>query len=60
VPTLVVVGEEDELSPPSEADDIVSAVPGAQLVRIPASGHLTAVETPDEFNDALLAFLATI
>ena len=60
VPTLVVVGEEDELSPPSDAEAIASAVPGAQLVRIPASGHLTAVETPEEFNEALLSFLASL
>lgn len=60
VPTLVVVGEEDEISSPAEAEEIAAAVPGARLVRIPASGHLTAVETPEEFNAALLAFLATL
>jgi pimeloyl-ACP methyl ester carboxylesterase len=60
VPTLVVVGEEDQLSSPAEAEELAAAVPGASLVRIPASGHLTAVETPDEFNDALLSFLATL
>lgn len=60
VPTLVVVGEEDELSSPAEAEELAATVPGAQLVRIPGAGHLTAVETPDEFNAALLAFLATL
>lgn len=60
VPTLVVVGEEDTLSPPAEAQAMAEAVPGATLVTIPGSGHLTAVEAPEEFNAALAAFLATV
>ncbi len=57
VPTLVVVGAEDEISPPAEAEAIAAVVPGATLVTIPASGHLTSVEAPDEFNAALAGFL---
>ena len=59
VPTLVVVGDEDELSTPDEARAMADAVPGAKLVTIPKSGHLTAVEAPEEFNAALLEFLPT-
>ncbi len=58
VPTLVVVGEEDTLSPPAEAELIAKAIPGATLVTIPKAGHLTAVEAPEEFNEAVGAFLA--
>ena len=60
VPTLVVVGEEDVISPPADAQAMADAIPGARLVAIPASGHLTAVETPDEFNSAVAEFLATL
>ena len=58
VPTLVVVGEEDELSPLADAQAMADAVPGAKLVTIPNAGHLTAVEAPEEFNAAVLEFLA--
>lgn len=58
VPTLVLVGEEDTLSPPGEAELIAKTVPGAELVRIPDAGHLTAVEAPAAFNEALAGFLA--
>jgi pimeloyl-ACP methyl ester carboxylesterase len=60
VPALVLRGEEDELSSAADADAMVAAVAGARLVTIPGSGHLTAVETPDEFNGAVLDFLASL
>ena len=60
VPTLVVVGEEDTLSPPAEAELIAKTIPGAQLVRIPDAGHLSAMEAPAEFNSAVTDFLAGI
>lgn len=57
VPTLVIVGEEDRLSPPEEAQHIADAVTGSELVRIPAAGHLSAVEAPAEFTAAVRNFL---
>jgi pimeloyl-ACP methyl ester carboxylesterase len=57
VPTLVVVGEEDALSPPSDAEAIADAVPGADLVVLKRAGHLSAVEAPDNFNDAVCEFV---
>lgn len=60
VPTLVVVGEEDTLSPVAEAEALAAAVPGAELVRIPAAGHLSPVEEPDAFNAAVRDFLRRI
>jgi pimeloyl-ACP methyl ester carboxylesterase len=60
VPTLVVVGEEDGLSPPADAEQMAAVVPNARLVRIPAAGHLSAVETPEVFNEALGEFLSTL
>ncbi len=58
-PALVIVGEEDALAPVTEAAAMVSALPTATLVRIPAAGHLTALETPDEVSTAIRDFLAT-
>jgi len=60
VPTLVIVGEEDELTPPEESRRIAEAVAGATLVTIPAAGHLSNLEQPDAFNAALNGFLAKL
>ena len=57
VPTLVVVGEEDTLTPPDESRLIADGVPGARLVTLPGAGHLTNLETPEGFNEVLLDFL---
>ena len=60
VPTLVIVGEEDELTPPDDSRRIAEAVPGATLVTIPAAGHLSNLEQPDAFNAAVTAFLTKL
>jgi 3-oxoadipate enol-lactonase len=60
VPTLVLVGEEDEITPPAESQRIADAVPGATLVVIPKAGHLSNLERPDEFNQALATFLGRL
>lgn len=57
VPTLAIVGEEDRLSPPSEVESMIAAIPNGRLVRIPGAGHLSNLEQPEAFNAALLAFL---
>jgi pimeloyl-ACP methyl ester carboxylesterase len=58
VPTLVIVGEDDAVTPPSDARAMATAIPGATLVTIPAAGHLSNLEQPDAFNAALRAFMA--
>jgi pimeloyl-ACP methyl ester carboxylesterase len=57
VPVLVVVGEKDELTPPSDSEEMVAALPNARLIRIQGAGHLTPLERPREFNEELLLFL---
>lgn len=57
VPALVVVGDEDKLSPPSDAQAMADVLPEASVVTIPAAGHLSAVEDPAAFNTAVLDFL---
>ncbi len=60
VPALVVVGDEDELSPVANAEEMVTALPDARLVVVPGAGHLTAVEAPEAFDKALRGFLAEV
>ena len=60
VPTLVVVGENDELTPPHEAVAIASGIAGAKLVTIPESGHLPPLERPGAFLASLRALLAEV
>lgn len=60
VPTLVVVGAEDVLSPPDEARAMADAVTGAQLEILPRAGHLTAMECPEAFNASLEKFVAEL
>jgi 3-oxoadipate enol-lactonase len=60
VPVLVVVGEEDTLTPPDDAEAMAAALPNAQELRIAGAGHLTPLERPDEFNEALLDFLEEV
>jgi len=58
VPTLVVVGEEDAITPPAEAEILQRGIAGSALAAIPRAGHLSSMENPDEFNRALRSFLA--
>ncbi|HVB79960.1 MAG TPA: alpha/beta fold hydrolase [Candidatus Binataceae bacterium] len=57
VPTHVVVGEDDLLTPPALARSIAERISGARLTIIKSSGHLPNLERPLEFNAAVLPFL---
>ena len=57
VPTLVVCGEEDTLTPRAEAEIMQRGIKGAELAMIPGSGHLPSMETPEAFNQVLQGFL---
>jgi pimeloyl-ACP methyl ester carboxylesterase len=59
-PALVVVGAEDALSPPADAQAMADALPRSRLVVVPEAGHLTAVETPVAFNAEVAGFLAEL
>jgi 3-oxoadipate enol-lactonase len=56
-PTLVVVGAEDTLTPPAEAEKLVAGIKGSRLATIAGAGHLPNVESPAAFNAALSDFL---
>ena len=57
VPTLVLVGEEDRITPPALSRELAALVPGASLVTIAGAGHLANLERPVEFNRAVGEFL---
>jgi pimeloyl-ACP methyl ester carboxylesterase len=56
VPTLLIWGESDGRSPLSVARHFEQEIPGAQLVVIPEAGHVSNLEAPEAFNDALRRF----
>jgi pimeloyl-ACP methyl ester carboxylesterase len=59
VPTLVIVGEEDVLTPVADSELLHQSIARSQLVVLQKAGHLSCLETPDEFSIALGNFLAS-
>lgn len=60
VPTLILVGEHDTVTPPHLSEELNRLIPGSTLVVIPGSGHLTNEENPAAFNAAVHEFLSEI
>jgi pimeloyl-ACP methyl ester carboxylesterase len=58
-PTLVVCGEQDAWAPPGQHREIAAAIPGAELLVIPDSGHFVSIEQPEAFTRALRRFMTT-
>jgi 3-oxoadipate enol-lactonase len=56
-PTLVLVGEEDAITPVAEARALFARIPDAKLEVIPDAGHLSNLEQPDRFTEAVASFL---
>src|SRR5437660_7325337 len=56
-PTLIMVGERDAITPPPISDAMRAAIPGSELVTVQGAGHLSNVEQPRSFNQALARFL---
>jgi pimeloyl-ACP methyl ester carboxylesterase len=59
-PTLVVSGADDLLTPPAVGAALAAAIPGAEKVVLPSTGHLSMLEQPDAFFAGLSAFLSTL
>ena len=60
VPILIAVGEEDTITPPSDAERMANNVQHGTLLRIPNAAHLSNMERPEVFNEAVERFLGTI
>jgi pimeloyl-ACP methyl ester carboxylesterase len=59
-PSLILVGENDVLTPRARAEEMAGVLGRAELVEIPGAGHLANLEAPDAFNRALDAFLSRL
>lgn len=57
VPTLILVGEEDVITPPALSEAMHRAIAGSELVTIPGAGHMSNLEQPHAFTAALARFL---
>jgi pimeloyl-ACP methyl ester carboxylesterase len=59
VPTTVVVGCDDVMTPPRHARALAAAIPGAELVELPGCGHMVMLERPDQLDAALRRLAGT-
>jgi 3-oxoadipate enol-lactonase len=57
MPVLVIVGAEDQLTPPDRAQAMADAIPGARLEVIPGAAHLSVMEKPGEVTAAIRRFV---
>jgi pimeloyl-ACP methyl ester carboxylesterase len=57
VPTLVLVGDRDPLTPVTRSEEIASAVRGAELKVVPDCGHLSPIERPEQVSEALVQWV---
>lgn len=57
IPTLILVGELDQITPPSSAHAMKEKIPHAQMHVMKQAGHLSNLENPVEFNRRIAAFL---
>lgn len=60
VPVLVITGDADELMPLATSEAMAQAAPKSRLVVIPDAGHLSNMERPVAFNNAVRSFLTTL
>lgn len=57
VPTLVLIGADDDATPLAESEFMVERIEGAALQTIPGAGHLSNIDQPEAFNAAIAEFL---
>jgi 3-oxoadipate enol-lactonase len=60
IPTLVVVGNQDILTPRGDSEELAERIPGAQLVVISGAAHGLMIEHWNTFNKVMLDFLETV
>ncbi len=60
IPTLILVGKDDELTPPNMAEELNTDIASSKLVIFEQGGHGLYWEVPDQFNQAVLDFVDSI
>jgi len=58
LPSLIVVGAEDQLTPPALSQAMADSIPGSRILVVPGAGHLTPMERPETATAAVAEFLA--
>ncbi len=58
VPTLIVVGDQDRVTPPELSRELAELIPDARMEVIAGAGHLGNLEKADEFNAIVEQFIA--
>lgn len=59
-PTLIIVGEHDAGTPPSDARAMHAGIPRSELFEVPRAGHLSTLEEPEAVNQMILRFLERV
>lgn len=60
VPVLLVCGDQDPISPPQEMEGLAREIKGSTFVKIESAAHLSNVEQPEAFNEAVLTWLGRL
>jgi len=60
LPTLILVGQDDKMTPVKYSRFLAEKIPGSRLAIVPGAGHLVMVEKPEEFNAQLRDFLSDL
>jgi len=60
IPTLVVCGSEDKLSPPAQMKSMANEIPGSEFVLVEGAGHMAPIEKSDFVNDKIIKFIKKI
>ena len=59
-PTLILVGDQDSITPPALSEELAALIPNAQLCVIEGASHLANLDKPEEFNRAIEDFLSAV
>jgi pimeloyl-ACP methyl ester carboxylesterase len=60
LPTLIICGLEDKMTPPVNSESLRDSIPGAQLALIAEAGHMVMMEDPEAFNKVLKTFVDSL
>jgi len=60
VPVLIIVGEEDSITPPADAERMTKMIPAARLAHIAGAAHLSTMEKPEQVNLEIAKFVSGI
>ena len=60
LPTLIICGQEDKMTPPVNSESLRDSIPGAKLALIAEAGHLVMMEDPEAFNKAIKTFVDSL